>query len=157
MIHPDHPFRLAYPTEFPYFSGMSLNKNIASVEKTGPLTVVMTLNAVDAAFIQNLAMSFASIISAEYAEQLLATGKPGDINQKPVGTGPYMFQRYQKDSNIRYAAHKGYWDPSQVKLDNLIFSINVDASARMQKLRKNECQVSLNPRPEPGPHQGRGG
>ena len=147
MIHPDHPFRLAYPTEFPYFSGMSLNKNIASVEKTGPLTVVMTLNAVDAAFIQNLAMSFASIVSAEYAEQLLATGKPGDINQKPVGTGPYVFQRYQKDSNIRYAAHKGYWDPSQVKLDNLIFSISVDASARMQKLRKNECQVSLNPRP----------
>ena len=67
MIHPDHPFRLAYPTEFPYFSGMSLNKNIASVEKNGPLTVVMTLNAVDAAFIQNLAMSFASIVSAEYA------------------------------------------------------------------------------------------
>ena len=45
MLDPDHPFRKAYPTEFPYFNGMSLNKNIAKVEKTGPLTVVMTLTA----------------------------------------------------------------------------------------------------------------
>ena len=147
MLDPEHPFRKAYPTEFPYFSSMSLDKNIASVKKTDPMTVVMTLNSVDAAFIQNIAMNFAAILSAEYADQLLKKGKPSEINQKPVGTGPYAFQRYQKDSNIRYVANKGYWDPSQVKLDNLIFSINTDASARMQKLRKNECQVSLNPRP----------
>ena len=147
MLDREHPFRKAYPTEFPYFTGMSLDKNIVSVEKTDPMTVVMKLKSVDAAFIQNIAMSFAAILSAEYADQLLKSGKPSDINQKPVGTGPYMFQRYQKDSNIRYAANKDYWDPSQVKLKSLIFSINVDASARMQKLRKNECQVSLNPRP----------
>ncbi len=147
MLNPEYPFRKAYPTEFPYFSGMSLNKNIASVKKTDPMTVVMTLNSVDAAFIQNLAMSFASILSAEYADQLLKTGKPGNINQQPIGTGPYVFVRYQKDSSIRYVANKAYWDPSQVKLDNLIFSINVDAATRMQKLRKNECQVTLNPRP----------
>ena len=54
MINPEHPFRKAYPTEFPYFSGMSLDKNIASVEKADPMTVVMKLNTVDAAFIQNL-------------------------------------------------------------------------------------------------------
>ena len=83
MLDPDHPFRKAYPTEFPYFNGMSLNKNIAKVEKTGPHTVVMTLNTVDAAFIQNIAMSFASILSAEYADHLLKTGKPSDINKQP--------------------------------------------------------------------------
>ncbi|MFP3516805.1 ABC transporter substrate-binding protein [Pseudomonas sp. SIMBA_077] len=147
MLNPEHPFRKAYPTEFPYFTGMGLNKNIASVQKTDPMTVVMTLNSVDAAFIQNLAMSFASILSAEYAEQLLNSGKPSNINQQPIGTGPYVFKRYQKDSNIRYAANPAYWNPRQVKLDNLIYSISVDASARMQKLRKNECQISLNPRP----------
>jgi len=147
MLDPEHPFRKAYPTEFPYFSSMSLDKNIARVEKTDPMTVVITLNSVDAAFIQNHPMNSAAILSAEYADQLLKKGKPSEINQKPVGTGPYAFQRYQKDSNIRYVANKDYWDPSQVKLDNLIFSINTDASARMQKLRKNECQVSLNPRP----------
>jgi len=33
-------------------------------------------------------MSFASVQSAEYADQLLKQGKAEDINQKPVGTGP---------------------------------------------------------------------
>ena len=36
MLDPQHPFRKAYPTEFPYFNGMSLNKNIAKVEATWP-------------------------------------------------------------------------------------------------------------------------
>ena len=147
MLDPEHPFRKAYPTEFPYFNGMSLNKNIAKVEKTGPHTVVMTLNTVDAAFVQNIAMSFAAILSAEYAEQLLKSGRPSDINQKPIGTGPFVFQRYQKDSQIRYAPNKQYWDPSKVQLDQLIFAINTDASVRVQKLKAGECQVTLHPRP----------
>lgn len=147
MLDPHHPFRRAYPTEFPYFTSMSLDKNLASVTQIDPLTVVFTLKSVDAAFVQNIAMNFASILSAEYAAQLLANGRPSDINQRPVGTGPYALQRYQKDAQIRYQAHPQYWDPSQVKLSQLIFSINTDASVRIQKLRKNECQVTLNPRP----------
>lgn len=147
MLKPDHPFRVAYPTEFPYFNSMGLDKNIKSVEKTDPLTVVFTLNKVDAAFIQNVAMNFASILSAEYADQLLAANSMRDINQQPIGTGPFVFQRYQKDSQIRYKGNKEFWDPSRVKIDQLIFSINTDASVRLQKLKKNECQVTLNPRP----------
>ena len=147
MLDKDHPFRKAYPTEFPYFTDMGLDKNIARVEKLDEHTVKFTLNEVDAAFIQNLAMPFPSIQSAEYAAQLLKQGKASDINQKPIGTGPFVFQRYQKDSQVRYVANKQYWDPSKVKLDQLIFAINTDASVRVQKLKAGECQVTLHPRP----------
>lgn len=147
MINKDDPFRKAYPTEFPYFTDMAMDTNIAKVEKVDDHTVKFVLNSVDAAFIQNLAMSFASIQSAEYAAQLLKEGKAADINQKPVGTGPFVFKSYQKDSNIRYTGNKDYWKPEDVKIDNLIFAITTDPSVRIQKLKKNECQITLFPRP----------
>lgn len=147
MINKDDPFRKAYPTEFPYFTDMGMDTNIKNIEKVDEHTVKFSLGTVDAAFIQNLAMSFASIQSAEYAAQLLKEGKASDINQKPVGTGPFVFKSYQKDSNIRYTGNKDYWKPEDVKIDNLIFAITTDPSVRIQKLKKNECQITLFPRP----------
>ena len=147
LLDPNNAFRKAYPAESPYFTDMGLNTTIKSVEKLDDNTVRFNLNNVDAAFVQNLAMSFASVQSAEYAARLLKEGKAADLNQKPVGTGPFVFKRYQKDSQIRYAANKAYWKPEDVKIDNLIFAITPDPSVRIQKLKKNECQVTLFPRP----------
>ncbi|CAM2942148.1 MULTISPECIES: ABC transporter substrate-binding protein [Pseudomonas] len=147
MINKDDPFRKAAPTEFPYFTDMGMDTNIKNIEKVDDHTVKFTLGTVDAAFIQNMAMSFASIQSAEYAAQLLKEGKATDINQKPIGTGPFVFKSYQKDSNIRYTGNKDYWKPEDVKIDNLIFAITTDPSVRIQKLKKNECQITLFPRP----------
>jgi dipeptide transport system substrate-binding protein len=147
LLDADSPFRKAYPSESPYFTDMGLNTTIKSVDKLDDHTVRFNLNNVDAAFVQNLAMSFASVQSAEYAAQLLKEGKAEDINQKPIGTGPFVFKRYQKDSQIRYVANKQYWKPEDVKLDNLVFAITPDAASRLQKLKAGECQVSGYPRP----------
>ncbi|WP_339494033.1 ABC transporter substrate-binding protein [Pseudomonas sp. RA_105y_Pfl2_P56] len=147
MINKDDPFRKAYPTEFPYFTDMGMDTNITKIDKVDDHTVKFTLKEVDAAFIQNMAMSFASIQSAEYAAKLLKEGRAADINQKPIGTGPFVFKSYQKDSNIRYTGNKDYWKPDDVKIDNLIFAITTDPSVRIQKLKKNECQITLFPRP----------
>lgn len=148
MLDKDMPFRKAYPTEFPYFTDMSMDSNIVKVEKVDAKTVKFHLKQVDAAFIQDLAMSFASIQSAEYADQLLKAGKPSDLNRNPIGTGPFIFKSYKKDANIRYTANTEYWNKDDgPKVDNLIFSITTDASVRMQKLQKNECQVTVFPRP----------
>ncbi|MEN0105199.1 MAG: ABC transporter substrate-binding protein [Pseudomonas sp.] len=147
MLNPNHPFRLAAPGEFPYFTSMGLDSNITAVEKLGTDRVRFTLANVDAAFIQNLAMSFASIHSAEYADTLLASGKATQLNQKPIGTGPFVFKRFQKDAQIRFAGNPHYWKPEDVKVDNLVFSINTDASVRAQKVKAGECQATLHPRP----------
>ncbi|RUP86407.1 ABC transporter substrate-binding protein, partial [Corynebacterium propinquum] len=147
LLDAESPFRKAYPSESPYFTDMGLNTTIKSVEKLDEHTVRFNLNNVDAALVQNLAMSFASVQSAEYVAQLLKEGTASDINQKPIGTGPFVFKSYQKDSNIRYTGNKDYWKPEDVKIDNLIFAITTDPSVRIQKLKKNECQVTLFPRP----------
>src|SRR5476649_1297127 len=148
LLDPENAFRKAYPAESPYFTDMGMNTTIKRVDKVDEQTVRFSLNNIDSSFVQNLAMSFASIQSAEYAAQLLKEGKAEEINQKPIGTGPFVFKRYQKDSQIRYAGNTAYWKPEDVKVDNLIFSINSDAAVRLQKLKAGECQVSGYPRPQ---------
>lgn len=147
MIDKNHPFNKAAPADFPYVSDMSLDSNIAAIEKVDAHTIRVKLKTVDAAFLQNLAMSFASIHSAEYADQLLKTSKANQINTQPIGTGPFVFRSYQKDSNIRYDGNKDYWRKGEVQLDKLIFAVTTDSSVRYQKLQKNECQVMAYPRP----------
>jgi len=147
MLHADDPFRKAYPSSFPYFSDLGFDRNIESIEKVDALTVRFRLKEPDVIFVRNLAMSFASILSAEYAEKLSAAHREADINQLPVGTGPFVFRSYQKDALIRYDANPFYWRPDDVKLAHLIFAITPDPAVRMQKLASGECQVSVFPRP----------
>jgi len=64
----------------------------------------------------------------------------------PVGTGPFSFVDYQKDSQIRYAAFDKYW-AGRAKLDRLVFSITPDASVRYAKMKAGECHVMPYPAP----------
>ncbi len=93
-----------------------------------------------------MAMDFASIVSAEYGDAMLAAGTPEMLNQAPIGTGPFTFVAYQKDAVIRYAANPDYWQGPPA-LDNLIFAITPDASVRYQKLQAGECHVMPYPNP----------
>jgi dipeptide transport system substrate-binding protein len=147
FMNKDLPFNKAAPADYPYASDMGFDSNIASVEKTDAYTVVLKLKQNDASFIQSLAMSFASIVSAEYANKLVTDGKATEFNQKPIGTGPFVFRSYQKDSAIRFDGNKDYWRKGEVLLDKLVFAITVDPSVRYQKLQKGECHVMAYPRP----------
>lgn len=142
----DFPFNKSYPAEFPYASDMGLPDNILDVKKIDDKTVEFKLKDVDAAFIQNIAMPFTAIQSAEYAAQLEKAGKASELNNKPVGTGAFIFKDYQKDTQIRYAKNPDYWDKDKVKLDNLIFVITKDSSVRLQKIQAGECHVSAFPK-----------
>lgn len=146
MINKDNAFNRAAPASFEYAQDMGLPENIVKVEKLDPLTVRFTLKAVDAAFLANLAMDFASIHSAEYADSLLKAGQAIELNNRPVGTGPFVFRRYEKDAQIRYAAFDGYWG-GRAKIDTLVFAIVKDSAVRMQKLKAGECHVSVYPKP----------
>ncbi len=141
------PFNKAVPGEYPYASDMSFDKNIIGIEKKDDYTVALKLKSADASFLQSLAMSFASIVSAEYANKLVSEGKGTEFNQKPVGTGPFVFKSYQKDSVIRFEGNKDYWKKGDVLLDKLVFAITTDPSVRYQKLQKGECHVMAFPRP----------
>ncbi|MGB3146117.1 MAG: ABC transporter substrate-binding protein, partial [Paracoccaceae bacterium] len=131
---------------YEYYGGMEMNTVIGDIQKIDDLTVKFVLTRAEAPFLANLAMDFASILSKEYADQLVAAGTMSELNQAPVGTGPFQFVAYQKDAVIRYKANPDYWGGKQA-IDDLIFAITPDAAVRVQKLQANECQVMPYPAP----------
>ena len=148
MFDKGNVFAKAYPAQYPYAGDTGLDSNVASVRKTDDNTVVFLLKKPDPDLLAKIAMPVFSILSAEHADKLLAAGTPALINQQPVGTGPYILKRYQKDSQIRYAGNKQYWNPKDVKLDNLIFAITTDGAVRAQKIKAGECQAMSYPKPQ---------
>ncbi len=123
-----------------YSEGMGFPTLIKSVEKVDDQTVKIILNQPEAPFLANLAMPFMSIVSKEYSDKLEAEGKKEQMNQMPLGTGPYSFVAYQQDAVIRYKANPDYWGGKQ-KIDDLVFAITTDASVRYQKLKAGECHL----------------
>jgi len=143
----DHPFhKSSSGGTYEYFDSMEMGKIISDIKKVDDYTVQFILSKQEAPFLANLAMDFASILSFEYAKKMKDANTLDKLETNPVGTGPFVFQSYQKDTIIRYKANDKYFF-GKPKIDNLIFSITPDASVRFQKLKKDECQLIAEPAP----------
>ena len=147
MWKKDHPYHGVSGGAYDYFGDMGMADLLASIDKVDDHTVRFVLTKPNAPFIANLAMDFATILSAEYADALLKAGTPEKLDQEPIGTGAFSFVQYQKDAIIRFKANDAYW-AGKPKLDNLIFAITPDASTRWAKLKAGECNIAPYPNPQ---------
>lgn len=147
QLKKDHPWhKYTEGTSWEYFNAMDMPALIKSVEKVDDMTVKFVLNKPESPTVANLAMDFASIVSEEYANKLMGMGAQANLNQQPIGTGPFQWVAYQKDAVIRYKANPDYWAGKQ-PIDDLVFAITTDNSVRMQKLKAGECHVAPYPNP----------
>jgi dipeptide transport system substrate-binding protein len=142
----ENPYNALNNASWQYFDGMEMPALISSIERVDDYTVKFVLTRPEAPMIANLAMDFASIVSAEYADAMLEAGTPEMLNQEPIGTGPFRFVAYQKDAVIRYARNDAYW-AGPAAIESLVFAITPDASVRYQKLKAGECHVMPYPNP----------
>lgn len=149
QIDPKHPWHELASKGFPFSDSMEMSKIIDHIEKVDDHTVRFVLQHEESPFLADLAMGFTSILSAEYADQLLKSGKTDDLGFKPVGTGPFVFERYSRDSQVRYKANSNYWDGTPAV--DLVQAITLDSSVRLQRLKRGECQISLTPKPSDVP------
>ncbi|MCO7225448.1 ABC transporter substrate-binding protein [Pleionea sp. CnH1-48] len=140
------PFHVSSQQDFPYFETQGLNDLIVDIKKLDNYRVQFKLSKTTSPFLSILAMEFASILSAEYAEQLLEKNAIDNLSSKPIGTGPFKLKRYQPDAFIRYEAHEHYWKTKE-KLKHLVFAITPDPYLRFARLTAGECDVMSNPLP----------
>ena len=74
------------------------------------------------------------------------SASPSSSIPQPIGTGPFVFQSFQKDVTVRYRAFDDYWAGRQ-PIDTLVFSITPNPAVRLTKLKAGECHVMAFPNP----------
>ncbi|MEJ0013801.1 MAG: ABC transporter substrate-binding protein [Bauldia sp.] len=129
---------------WPYFSAMGLDTLVRAVEKVNATTVRVTLARPDPGILADLAMDFASILSKEYADSLTKAKTPEQLDQLPVGTGPFSYIVYNAGQGLYMVANRDYW-AGIPPISNLNFAIVPGAADRLAKLQAGACQVMAAP------------
>lgn len=141
-----HPFHNIGGGLYEYFQSMEMGKLIKDIVKINDYKIKIVLAYPNAPFLANMAMPFMSILSKEYGQHLISKKDADKIDHYPVGTGPFIFIRYIKDSQIRYKKNIDFFGTVPV-IKNLVISITPDANVRYQKLKTGECHFIYNPAP----------
>lgn len=144
LLSVQHPFHQT-ATEYPYFDSVEWQQLVAKLTVLGPDEIEFTLTKPDSSFLSTLATDFAAILSAEYGEQLISNNTLEDLDQLPIGTGPFLYRHYQKDVLIRYYRHPNYWRQLPA-MEQLVIDIVPDNTKRVAKLLTHECDVAPIPR-----------
>ncbi|WP_439256696.1 ABC transporter substrate-binding protein [Lonepinella sp. BR2271] len=137
---------LAKKSRFPYFESVKLNQKIKQVESVDPYTVKIELFAPDASILSHLASQYAVILSQEYALQLNADDNLSQLDELPVGTGPYQVQDYFRSQYIRLQRNAHYWGKKPT-IPHIVIDLSTDRIGRLAKFFNNECQIASFPEP----------
>ncbi|MGH2627529.1 MAG: ABC transporter substrate-binding protein, partial [Anaerolineales bacterium] len=83
---------------------------LKSIEAVDPYTVVFTTCVPDPSFPAKAAFSSFQIYPSEYLE---STGGAGEIVEHPIGTGPFVFEAWNRGDSIVLTRFDDYWgDPA---------------------------------------------
>jgi len=120
-------------TASPLASRLSAVKDVVA---TGPLEVTFTLTKPFAPFLDQVA-------SIDIVDHTYVAGG-GDMQRKPVGTGPFMLKAWIPDTAVELAKNPKYWVKAQPYLDGLKYNIVPDASTRQLGLQSGTYQMLPN-------------
>lgn len=119
---------------------------ISNVEVISNLVVRFDLVAPYSPFEGLLTFGGSGMISPASAanDTLLQYGNAGD---KPIGTGPFMFENYTVDDNLQLKKFANYWGPKP-GIDRVIYQIIEDANTRNTAMLDKEITFLADPLPE---------
>lgn len=101
-----------------------------------PKTFTVTLPKPWAPFEADLALFSAAIIPMA-AHQAQAEA----LFQKPIGSGPFVFDSWDKQVQVVLKKNPNYWDAPKPYLDELTFVVLTDANARMLQFQGGDLDI----------------
>ncbi len=99
--------------------------NISSIATPDPHTAILVLNNADATLPFRLGENTAVILSSKSAASTAT---------KPIGTGPYSFDAWQKGQSITLSKWPGYRNPAAIKISKVTLRFITDPAAQVAAL-----------------------
>lgn len=110
--------------------------NVASLDVVDDLTLTYTLTKADAAFADVLTGAVGWPFSPTAAQ---AAGD--DAGSKPVGTGPFMLESWQRDNRLVVTRNPDYWQKDLPYLDEIVFRPIPDEDTRIASLASGDIDM----------------
>lgn len=112
----------------PLFVNGSYLSSISKMEAVDAHTVRMTTSSPDAVLLTTLALHSMGMVAKESVE------KYGDLKsaESAIGTGPFIVDRYDRDTSVRYKAHPEYFRKGYPVVDELESLFLADPWPRFQ-------------------------
>lgn len=110
--------------------------SVKDVEVVDDSTVKINMKEACTPFLNNLAMSLGAPIVSPKALQ----DNNNNVNEHPVGTGPYTFVSWTKGQNVVLKRNDNYWGDKALT-QNVIFKFISDNSARVVALNNGEADM----------------
>jgi len=114
---------------------------VTSVDTPDATTVVLHLSQPSVAILSSLNSNGAQVLPKHLYEGTDILNNP--YNNKPVGTGPFVFKEWNRGNYIVLERNPNYWDTGKPYLDKVIFKVIPDAAARAAALEKGEVQYGV--------------
>lgn len=100
----------------------------ATFSAPDPQTVKVQLTSPQAPFLATLASGWSAILP----KSLIDAG--WDFGNKPVGTGPFVFKEWNRDSRISFDANTSYWMKGRPSIAGVNFQIIPERAVQIQGL-----------------------
>jgi len=117
---------------------------IKSIETPDASTVVLNLHRFDAGLFGALADRMVWLIPKELVE----AGLGNDLKQKQVGSGPFIFQRWEQDSRVVWKKNPDYYIKGVPFVDEMNFLQIKENASRVAALQAGQTQFAGINRPD---------
>jgi len=108
---------------------------IESIQTPDPRTVVFRLSEPAAPLLASLASGWGAILPAS----LIASGH--EFASEPVGTGPFRFVEWIRDSRIVSEKNERYWMSGHPRVDGVVINIIPESSVQVQGLIRGDLHA----------------
>jgi peptide/nickel transport system substrate-binding protein len=115
----------------------------ATVEKTNDTTVTITLGTPSALFRYVVATTAGHVIPAAAIEEFGL-----DLLRNPIGTGPYMLDRWDAGSEIALVKNPNYWVEGKPHFERFVFKIVEEGTTRVTGLKTGELDMTMDVPPD---------